>query len=793
MSQKIRSHALVMRSVLLASAASLLLTNVAAAQSAHHNFNIPSQDAVTALQAFAKQSGRQVLFPYDAAAGHQTPPINGDLDDVNVLRRLAQAAGLTVVGDDGRTVTLRPVGPTSLQDSGPAPATAVDEVVVTAQKRAQPIQDVPISIVALNGQTLAERHITRLDDLAAVVPGLAIKDNGGFETRIALQGVANTFGSWPLVGLYIDEASVTSLIDMQLDPSTVDLKRVEVLRGPQGTLYGEGSTGGTVRFITNDPDLTAFSASTDVAASETQGGGPSERVDAVLNMPLIADTLGIRMVGTFDHEAGWINQPAADRKDFNSQDLTDLRLKALWLPTSDLTISALVNIHRSNGSQNTGENANGDYIQRLNQTTTPSQDDYDNIYNLTASYNFSGVKLLSTTTYLNQDRVQKNYGYVLPLLGPPSTATPYDVLKPFYSRTSGIFTEEVRLSSNNTGPLQWTIGDLYKNQSFSNYNTFYFGQPGPVGTPLGSLYIVPSKAESDSDSIFGDVSYKVADRLTLGVGARYFEDQQHFTDSSGNVQSGDFHAFDPRFYADYKVNSELNIYGSAANGFRSGGFNNLNQPRYNPESIWTYQLGEKSSLFDRTLTTDVSLFFSDYKNYQVAGLVTPPGGGAFNITSNAGDADISGVNWSLNWRLPQGWSVGLSGDYIYSRFYAIRAQDASYIVGDHLDLIPKYGIDVSIARDFRVGETDYSARLDYSQQGPETYRNRSDGPWYYSSSDTIYMLNGEVDAILSPKMRVGVFAQNLGNDRGYEDPFSIQDDAARPRPRTIGLRIHASY
>src|SRR5262249_54830419 len=147
-----------------------------------------------------------------------------------------------------------------------------------------------------------------------------------------------------------DDLSVTSNAGSQLDVRTYDLERVEVLRGPQGTLYGDGSVGGTIRYITRSPDLRAVGANVDVALHATEDGSPSERVGAMVNIPLLDDTLGIRVAGTYDHMGGWIDQPSAGKKDFNNQDLSDVRIKALWQPSPQLTVNAMVVIHRNSTS-----------------------------------------------------------------------------------------------------------------------------------------------------------------------------------------------------------------------------------------------------------------------------------------------------------------------------------------------------------------------------------------------------------------------------------------------------------
>ena len=187
--------------------------------------------------------------------------------------------------------------------------------------------------MALTAEDLANRNVVNLDDLPFFVPGLAVESNGA-QRRAVIRGISNTGGSnSPLIGLYLDEADVSSGVFSQLDLNTYDLERVEVLRGPQGTLYGEGSAGGTIRFITKDPSLDHFAFASDVEALFTHKGSPSDRLTAALNIPVIDNVLGFRIAGAFDHNGGWIDQPAAGRKDINGGDSTDIRVKGLWTPS----------------------------------------------------------------------------------------------------------------------------------------------------------------------------------------------------------------------------------------------------------------------------------------------------------------------------------------------------------------------------------------------------------------------------------------------------------------------------
>jgi outer membrane receptor protein involved in Fe transport len=775
------------------------------------DFNIGELQLADALSQFGAQSGLQVVYQPDVASGLESKALSGRLTADAALKQLLAGTGLTWSYVNGDTVVLKraeakkesePVRAEQEEQStanrpSQEPSEKLEEIVVTAQKRAERALDVPISIVAISAEELQKRKVTGVDDLAQAVPGLAIQSSGGDTRRIMLRGVSNLSGTSPLIGLYLDEASVTSSPFTQLDLRTYDLERVEVLRGPQGTLYGEGSVGGTIRFITKDPVLNRFEMNADVAALFTEDGEPSQRVEGVINVPLIDNQLGIRIAGTFDHEGGWINQPDAGRKDFNGQNLAHVRAKGLWQPTSQFTVKGMFVIHRNDTNPGAGEDADGNYLQTFGLTTTPSvRDDYD-IGNLTLSYDFPAFRALSTSSYIDQDKASRNLGSRYQYT-PPGTPR-FDFL--FSPQASNkIFNEEIRLTSVGQGAWQWNVGGFYRRSRFGFGSTAnYFGFPGPPGTPLPDPYPNLSDSLSKSWAAFADSSYKLSDRLIIGAGLRYFEDEQEFTTTE--TQVGKFHTTNPRLYLQFKASDNFNTYASAAKGFRSGGFNSSSQqPPYSPEEVWTYELGVKAVLLSGRLRTDAAIFHSDYTEYQIYGLLPAESGVIDAITSNAGDARLEGMEWGLSWHAGNEWSFSFNGNYVKSKFTDINATSTAYIVGDRLDLTPKYGYNLSAEREFSWGNRPGFARLDYSQQGRSTYRNRNvlgptgePTPWYFSESDVINTLNFNAGVQYSDSLSLNLFAQNLLNDRGYTDPFSVEDYASRSRPRSFGVGFSVRF
>jgi iron complex outermembrane receptor protein len=808
---------------------SLLLTFNTLRAHAQIRLDLPAQPLAQALTALGSLANLNIYFDAPTVDGIQAPALKAELSADEALSRLLAGTRLRAVRVDentvrvvtvgsakeaqrprdpstGQTYTQSPslhlasagseageVGPGNAPDAGHGPV--LEEIIVTAQKREERLIDVPISIVALSAAELQERNITSLDDLAMAVPGLSINSQDSYNRRIFLRGVSNLAGT-SLIGLYMDEADITSGAFTQLDVRAYDLERIEVLRGPQGTLYGDGSAGGTIRFITRNPQLNSFAMTADVAALFTQDGAPSQRIQAMVNAPLIDNVLGLRIAGTFDHEGGWIDQPLADQKNINDQNVSDVRIKALWQPTELLAVNAMAVIHRNDAGINYGEDGNGNFTQVFGLTTTPTaQDDY-NLYNLTVTYDFPVARLLSTTTYFNQDQQQHELSTTFQET-PPGTPA-FDAYIPFSEYKNKNYSEELRLTSAGEGPWKWTVGSFYRYFNFDGQQpNFYFGLPGPVGTPLPEPFSNDTDTTSKAWAVFGDVSYQIANRLTLGAGVREFEDRETASIPPPSL-SGNFHAISPRAYAQFKVTDDFNVYTSAAKGFRSGGFNSEGQPSYGPETVWTYELGAKTSWLGGRLTSDLDVFHSDYTNYQILGVLAPPAP-PIDITSNGGSARIKGVEWDFTWRPIDLWSLSLSGDYADSKFYEINVTSSAHNVGDDLDYSPKYTFTVSAQRDFLLYDKAGYARLDYNEVGHESYINRSIGPWYIGESDVIHMLNFNARIQWNPSLSLGIFAQNLLNDRGLTQPFSTSttttetDVEARSRPRTVGIDFGVKF
>ena len=382
----------------------------------------------------------------------------------------------------------------------------------------------PFSVAAMSGEDLKARGIDGLRGLSLATPGLyALNNEGDYQQRISIRGVGNTYGRSQLIGLYLDETSVGGGVAnyKQLDLRTYDLERVEVLKGPQGTLYGEGSVGGTIRYITNDPKLDHFAGDIALDGSSTKGGDLSQALRGVLNIPL-SDKLGLRFVGQYINSGGWIDQPVLSKSDINDYELFNIRAKLLWQATDNLTIKASATVHRNDvGAQSLGEDEDGNYGQYIIPLTSSSNDDYD-IANLLVNYDTDKFSLVSSTSYIKSDTEIFDFGRQC--CSPLDATRPYregDDLTPILSDDSfgsEILSQELRVSSNSTGPWSWSAG-LFLKELKASFDTAGFF------LNLDIPFIVGVQDESESRALFGDIAYAVTDKLEVGLGLRNYNER----------------------------------------------------------------------------------------------------------------------------------------------------------------------------------------------------------------------------------------------------------------------------
>jgi iron complex outermembrane recepter protein len=660
-------------------------------------------------------------------------------------------------------------------DATAGPPDQLQEVVVTAEKRTTTVQETAASITAVSQQDIADRGIVDFNTLAQSVPGISQRTSGPGQTEFEMRGLNSAGGNTSQVGFYLDETPLSSPAASQLgkeeiDPTLYDLNRVEVLRGPQGTLYGSSSMGGTVKLVPNYPELGAFSASGEQQTSYTGSGGSiNEKVNGMVNLP-IGDTLAVRVVGSQSYDSGWIKRlviqdgaVAVDSGTFpdvsrpanfytaplqetidgaNTTQVTSARMLVLWKPMDNLTILPMVMYQLTQQGAPNAVDVNGNPTHPTTPDVLAHWEIYDSpepqrdrftLGSLKVEWQLPGFTITSATadwnrnTLVSQDSTEENGAAIgIPVYDPPTGIGPSGpapngpaVTEKDYTRQ---YSEELRFTSTSPGPFQWLVGFFYQDL-YSEWDEWAIA---PQATPIlggPNLYVDYQPQTITQNAQFGEISWQFTPDLKGTVGVRHY----HYSLGQTNEEYGVFTvnadlgntvpyntAFsnsasgaDPKFDLSYNVDKDFLVYATVAKGFRLGGVNQpipvatpgpgvntvlagnecslqakllflpcnpgvapgpgftlLQAPAsYSSDTVWNYEIGEKSAWFDHRLIANVSAYYERWKDPQLATNLA-----GFGITANGGDARIYGLEAEFQALLTPEWSLGVNGGYTNAQF-----------------------------------------------------------------------------------------------------------------------------
>ncbi len=751
------------------------------------------------------------------------------------------------------------------------------EVVVTAEKRTSTVQTTPISITALTGKDLSDRGIYDITQIVDSVPGVSMRSSGTNQTELEMRGMTSAGGNSSVVGFYLDDIPLSAPASSQngkvvIDPNLYDLNRIEVLRGPQGTLYGSGSMGGTVKLVPNDPNLQAFDASAQAVLGHTiDGGGFNHGENAMVNVPLSNDIAALRVVVSQNDLSGWINRVVVAAPDWplqtnspggrgpvgslpvqnaytniNDEDLTSIRATLLVKPTERLSIEPIFMYQKitMNGLSliDSDPGTNNQY-QPFNNPE-PFVDRID-IGSLNVGYHFDFADFTSVTSYWTRDYELRQDGTEeiatvlsggapgnclgatpgIPCTVYPSSAAPPLGVGPtsptsLEDDSSWQWTQEVRLTSNGEGNFKWLLGYFY--QDFQSNWDLYVPTPDAVpivGTADGFTQVQPTKIIQNA--FFGEASYKITPQLTATAGLRRFSyDGAVYSTVSGWLSSsgGPSNAYfvssernqgvTPKFNLSYDVNHDLMVYSTAAKGFRAGGGN---QPiptsgalgdqclmnlqalgasaaplNYGPDTVWSYELGEKLRAADGRVTLNSAGYFEHWENIQQ----NIPLACGFPFTGNLGEAHVYGGEVELDTVLAQGWLFMLSTGWSHARFVnASPILAATTTIDDRVQSVPDWEGAASLAyRTPITPKLNFVARVDYSYVGSRI--DTTAQPNYLPSYDLANVRFG-VDA---GNWNAMLFVNNIGDKQAqYSNTPAINVNVATfnrtaiSQPLTFGI------
>jgi iron complex outermembrane receptor protein len=752
-------------------------------------------------------------------------------------------------------------------------SSGLEEIVVTATRREEKLQDVPASISTFSQEKLDAQGIRSIDDLARATPGVLLERNavgatGNFndeDTDVNIRGIDSAAGAGT-VGIYIDDTPIQdrhiSFTSFNAFPALFDLARVEVLRGPQGTLFGAGSEGGTLRFISPEVSLNSDSAYVRSEAATTDKGAPSYEVGGAGGGPIIDGVLGFRLSASYREDGGWVDHVdphtlAVTDPNSNWQQTITLRAALKWALTDQLTISPSIYY------QDLTLGDTGAYWEGLSDPgagsflygTAQRNPSWDPFYlaTLKADWELAFAHFTSNTSYYSRkqhsisDYTQFDRSVFLgpAYLGPSGIPPAGDLGTSYDSQQQKNFYQELRLQSvDAAAPVSWTAGFFYAHLNEDteetvidpNIDAEYIATYGSslcywtTQCPGGPFLSVPELRIVDEQyAVYGDVDWKITSTWKLTGGVRvarlsytgnfveygaFFVDPTVATAATPLVTQGSKteDPVTPKFALSYQPDANDLFYVSAAKGYRVGGINSgisagcglTAPPSYSSDSLWSYEIGAKSTLFGGTLQVDSSLFLIDWKNIQQAVYILVCGQ---NFIQNLGEARSEGGDLDLQWKATDDLKLDLSLAYVEARYTkqvtAPGATAPSVSVGDGLPGAPwsilasgEYALPVA-------GDQRPYVRLDYQVTTAQTRllpdqdsRNLSSDPTLVSLPEV--KLLGARAGVRWNGFDWSLFGENLTN--AHPVMFNSRDTTTSPlyfargiRPRTVGITATFRY
>ena len=699
-----------LRRILIAGAALALFGGAAFAQSAVHPYNIPSEDTGDALNAFAHQSGLRILFPYGAVAGKRSRPLTGTMSEQAALERLLAGTGLAVLSRAGNVLTLGPA-PTPDAEAWVEPPVEVQEVVVTAQKRVELLKDVPMSITAVSGDALTDTQADTLQDVADRAPGVQLITSSPITNELVIRGLSAGAGVNASVATYVDETPYSTVgpfaYSTNLAPNfdTYDLARVEILRGPQGTLYGANALGGLLKYVTTPPDLSHYSASLLAGVSAVDHSDQTGwDIHGMVNLPLGEDA-ALRVVGDDQYFPGFIDDPSRGAKDINGVRRYGARASLLWRPSQDLSVRLSADVQHITAGDTGAEDLvaatlkplYGDLVQE--RAIAQPEHVTNAIYDATIDWSSAFGTLVSSTSFSQVNpytAIDLSWVYhsALDKMFGGNLGAAAEAIEPVQS-----FTQELRLSSPKDQTLEWIVGAFFDAEAADEHEPLFpvdldTGQVLYNFTPnLGAYHITSTYREYAG---FGDLTYHVTPALELSLGGRYSANSQTYHQVNDGVFTGtdDFRTYSRQsvftYSADakYRFNPAVMTYVRIASGFVPGGPNDVlpGSPlpmTYRSSSTTNYELGIKGAVNNGRLAYDLDVFDVEWQDIQLLAAV----GNLYGAT-NGGAARSRGVEGSLTFKPTRGLTFGLDGAYIDARLTRNTPASFGGISGDRLPLAP---------------------------------------------------------------------------------------------------------
>lgn len=582
------------------------------------------------------------------------------------------AIGLPAAAQTADAVSVPAPAASGAAPAKAAPAEDIQRVEVTAGKRKQFASEVAGTVTALSGAKLEQLGTMDAEDLFKLSPGVQFSKDNADGAMISIRGIGtNTvsdnvvFGQSP-TGIYIEDVPVTDPYVYISTPDVVpfDLERVEVLRGPQGALYGSASLGGAVRYLYARPDLKQDAFSLLTGVSRVSHGGTGWNADTMGNVVLAKDVAALRVVVTKRKDAGYIDNVTTGKKDINENDAESARVLLALKPTRDLDVTASYSSQQSKQGGDGGTSPSSDQLTIAAPTDARILSKFS-LASLQANWEVGGLRLTSLSGWNTKTRNQDNdltYLFVpdFTIYGGPPSYPQVDRSLNFERRNSRSFTQEIRLAPATPGDFSWLVGAFHQRATFFRSElTTWPGANDPDNLPDDIYFQTARDGVATENSVFADLDWKVTPQWSLGAGARHFRTQVDFQRSNFGAPYQEFDSKEdgttPKFSTRYQFSPQVAAYATASRGYRYGGINTIGSLPYASDSLWNYETGLRLQPA-KTLSLDLSLFMLDWKNIQMQ--TTNSDG--FVIITNAAKARSNGFEAALAWRPVNDFSLNAS-------------------------------------------------------------------------------------------------------------------------------------
>lgn len=740
---------------------------------------------------------------------------------------LASASMLAVMSSPG--LVHAQTAPTTAPEQE---TTTVDEIIVTAQKRSERLQDVPASISALTSEQLQGAGVVNLTQIAPRIPGFYGGSAGATRPQLYIRGIGSRqfdAGSEASVGVFVDEVYLGRTAGTL--GALRDVERIEVLKGPQGTLYGRNTIGGAINVITKAP--------TDIFAAEAEAGVGNfngYNYSAAVSGP-IASGLTARLAGWRTFQDGYMRNTLTGN-DAQGVDNWGGRLRIDYEPSDVLRFGVIAELLRDDGFSFAGKtagttaNPNAVFLARPGAVPITTVDKYseaidgDNLLERNVeTYSLRGEYDIGAGTFTSITAFRKNHA----IDDRDFDNTSLAVLRQKSDESSDQFTQELRFTSNPEGSmsfggrLDWIAGLFYYHDESDRVDTFSFGLDSVIGAARGpgNFDIAATSFETTSLAGFAQATWHITDTLDLTLGGRYTEDKKSAISLGTTTTPGlplvsaafvtpeledTFKSFDPRVTLTYKPNRDLTFYASYNEGFKSGGFQYVPFTAaqasviFQPEDLKAYEVGMKSQWLDRRLTFNAGAFLYDYKDLQVLRVVAVPGGGAATLITNAASSEVKGFEAELVARPAEGLEFNLGYAYTDGKYDSFPFNATTDFSGTRMVRSPKDSVNAGVQFEVPVSSTStLTVRADYAYLST-FYFEPGEGNGLYGNTIPLsvqpsYGLLDMRATYAVNNLRLSAFVSNATDEYYRRTTLGLPGQLISypGPPRTYGLSLSWSY